>query len=85
MAAPNKVFRRLEGKFTMAKGELKEKPNPSIPNKIFIQENDPDMRYGVNQDSGIKGMYAYIRKDLVEHIIRGSLGPQDALNKINSL
>lgn len=28
---------------------------------------------------------AYIRKDLVEHIIRGALGPQDALNKIRSL
>ena len=27
----------------------------------------------------------YIRKDLVEHIIRGALGPQDALNKIRSL
>ena len=28
---------------------------------------------------------AYIRKDLIEHIIGGALGPQDALNKIRSL
>lgn len=27
----------------------------------------------------------YIRKDVVEHIIRTALGPQDALNKIRSL
>jgi len=27
----------------------------------------------------------YIRKDVVEHIIRAALGPQDALNKIRSL
>lgn len=27
----------------------------------------------------------YIRKDLAEHIIRGALGPKDALNKIRSL
>lgn len=27
----------------------------------------------------------YIRKDVVKHIIRGARGPQDALNKIESL
>ena len=35
---------------------------------------------------GYKAEYVeYIRKDLVEHIIRVALGPQDALNKIRSL
>lgn len=29
--------------------------------------------------------HEYIRKELVEHIIRASLGPQDALYKIRSL
>lgn len=34
-----------------------------VPDKIFIQENDASMRYGINQSGGIKGMHAYIRKD----------------------
>ena len=34
-----------------------------LPDKIFIQENDASMRYGINQSGGIKGMHAYIRKD----------------------
>ena len=40
-----------------------------IPDKIYIQENDHSMRYGVNQDSNIKGMHEYICKEaLLERI-----------------
>lgn len=56
-----------------------------LPDTVFIQENDASRTYGVNQDPGVKGMHTYIRKDVVKHIIRGALGPQDALNKIESL
>lgn len=34
-----------------------------VPDKIYIQENDPLMRYGVNQDADINGMHEYIRKE----------------------
>lgn len=56
-----------------------------MPDTVFIQENDASMTYGVNQDPGVKDMHTYIRKDVVKHIIRGARGPQDALNKIESL
>ena len=35
--------------------------------------------------AGVLYAVEYIRKDVVEHIIRAALGPQDALNKIRSL
>lgn len=35
------------------------------PEKIYIQENDNSMRYGVNQTM-VKGMVKYIRADLAE-------------------
>ena len=37
------------------------------------------------QDKVFPDDIEYIRKDLIEHIIGGALGPQDALNKIRSL
>ncbi len=49
------------------------------PDKIYINGFSAFATVPVNE--GIE----YIRKDLVEHIIRGALGPQDALNKIRSL
>lgn len=33
-----------------------------MPDKIYIQEGLPGV-YGINQQGGIKGMHAYIRKD----------------------
>lgn len=38
-----------------------------------------------SQHSDVVGTIEYIRKEVVEHIIRSALGPQDALNKLNSL
>ena len=65
-----------------------------IPDKIYIPMT-ADCDIAVNDWSGVPlAQYDYkkvtdnicfIRKDLIEHIIRGALGPQDALNKINSI
>ena len=56
-----------------------------LPNKIYagFDENTHLESYCTEKKG--KCQTEYIRKDLVEHIIRGALGPQDALNKIRSL
>ena len=60
------------------------------PDKIYLERDKEtekiDFRWG--DRPVVHSAYEhieYIRKDLVEHIIRGALGPQDALNKIRSL
>ena len=53
------------------------------PNKIYIDTEYPREPYGIRQEDS--NDVCYIRKDLVEHIIRETLGTQDALNKIRSL
>lgn len=37
----------------------------NTPVRIFVQENDKSMKYGVDQDHSIQGMVAYIREDFV--------------------
>lgn len=59
------------------------------PNKIYI-ERDRNGRFSMpywSEDPylGHFEKVEYIRKDVVEHIIRSALGPQDALNKLRSL
>ncbi len=51
------------------------------PDKIYTTESHHGW-YETN-DGGDK--IEYIRKDVVKQIIRSALGPQDALNKLNSL
>lgn len=59
------------------------------PKKIYVREFEE----GINQlwDSSLKEngshtqTHEYIRKDVVEHIIKSAIGPQDALNKLRSL
>lgn len=57
----------------------------SAPDKICVAPHqifDYDLDI---QEVGHNGAEEYIRKDVVKHIIRGARGPQDALNKIESL
>ena len=59
------------------------------PKKIYVREFEE----GINQlwdakprkDGAAIQTHEYVRKDVVEHIIRGAIGPQDALNKLRSL
>ena len=54
------------------------------PDKIYLHEGalgSPCTSYRKTTNEDIE----YIRKDLIEHIIGGALGPQEALNKIRSL
>ena len=55
------------------------------PDKIYLGIDELDSGYVYNLSLENNGHAEYIRKDLVEHIIRRALGPQDALNKIRSL
>ena len=56
-----------------------------LPNKIYAGfDKNTHLESYCTEKKG-KCQTEYIRKDLVEHIIRGALGPQDALNKIRSL
>ena len=63
------------------------------PNKIYLHGYEfserPVNSWSEHPVNGMRGHEVtnveYVRKDLVEHIIRGALGPQDALNKIRSL
>ncbi len=50
-----------------------------MPDKIYFDGVDTSTtpRLAINEE--------YIRKDKVKQIIRGAIGPQDALKKINSL
>ena len=45
--------------------------------RLYLQEPTPTT---ITHNGDI-----YVRKDVVEHIIRGSFGPQEALTKIRSL
>ena len=56
----------------------------NTPDKVYVHIGllgSPCVSYKKVTDAAIE----YIRKDMVEHIIRSALGPQDALNKIRSL
>ena len=60
------------------------------PDKIYLhkirdEESSSFYKMWFEQRARCVPSEEYIRKDLVEHIIRGALGPQDALNKIRSL
>ena len=60
------------------------------PDKIYLHKIRDDGSSGFykmwfEQRARCVPSEEYIRKDLVEHIIRGALGQQDALNKIRSL
>lgn len=61
------------------------------PDKIYVRQyRDGDTSWFWDDEpyeDEIAGIEAveYIRKEVVEHIIRAALGPQDALNKIHSL
>lgn len=58
----------------------------TAPEKIYVHEGAHlGMLTLTTIPVDAPGEEIYIRKDLVEHIIRGALGPQDALNKIRSL
>jgi hypothetical protein len=61
-----------------------------VPEKIYIA-SDEGFCFD-KSDSEIAWSYKppfdsieYIRKDIVEHIIRAAIGPQDALNKLRTL
>lgn len=59
-----------------------------IPDKIYLPEEEIESRMPwIEQpcEDDPNWDVCYIRKDMVEHIICGALGPQDALNKIRSL
>lgn len=53
------------------------------PDKIYIEidNNKAHIYFGLQPENAVE----YIRKDVVECIIRASLGQQAALNKIRSL
>lgn len=61
------------------------------PDKIYVRQyrdGETSMFWDEEpHEDEIAGIEAveYIRKDVVKHIIRGARGPQDALNKIESL
>lgn len=59
------------------------------PDKIYVFQHginafDPLWHFTKSKEKHTES-HEYIRKDLIEHIIGGALGPQDALNKIRSL
>lgn len=57
------------------------------PDKIYIHaryEPHPSLTWNEVKEKNATNE-EYIRKDTVERIIRSALGPQDALNKLNSL
>lgn len=63
----------------------------SAPDKIYVREYQDgdyttwwDEKPHEEESIGMKAV-CYIRKDVVKRIIRGARGPQDALNKIESL
>lgn len=57
-----------------------------VPDKIYIGDHNTSTTHGIFSSVQEDGsQIEYIRKDLIEHIIGGALGPQDALNKIRSL
>ncbi len=61
-----------------------------MPDKVYLQDGCSVPVVGFvspawNNPKDKENTVEYIRKEVVEHIIRGALGPQDALNKIRSL
>ena len=62
-------------------------PTPKEFERLYLQELKPIV-VGVGGPSPQKITHngdIYVRRDVVEHIIRGSLGPKEALTKIRSL
>lgn len=62
-------------------------PTPKEFERLYLQEPKPIV-VGVGGPSPQKITHngdIYIRRDVVEHIIRGSLGPKEVLTKIRSL
>lgn len=62
----------------------------SAPDKIYLHKIRDEESSGYHKmwfESRARCVPSeeYIRKDVIKHIIRGALGPQDALNKIESL
>jgi len=88
-AARDRAKELIESKKTFISRESLEyifpELKPHLPDKIYIQENDPSMRYGVNQDANIKGMHEYICKDKVLEILSDSKHLADAALKIDEL
>lgn len=61
-----------------------------MPDKVYLEEGCSVPVVGFvspawNNPKDKENTVEYIRKEVVEHIIRVALGPQDALNKIRSL
>ena len=72
--------------------------NKELIDKIYIQENDHSMRYGVSQNANVNGMHEYIRKDALLEWAKGELMPgnsaegkgwnlalQTLIDKLNSM
>ena len=61
-----------------------------VPTKVYLAET-PNKMIEIWSDEPVDNVnhhiieHCYIRKDVVEHIIRSALGPKDALYKIRSL
>ncbi len=68
---------------------MAEKMTDLRPDKIYVRLYGNDLSSLWDRTPDEKGYHTgfveYIRKDMVEQIIRSSIGPQDALKKIKSL
>ena len=58
-----------------------------VPDKIYVCVTTPPIALACSEVPFVnkENNFEYIRKEVVEHIIRSALGPQDALNKLRSL
>lgn len=66
-----------EGKGLMVRDFVSGGFTPKDFERLYLQEPSPQK---ITHNGEI-----YVRRDVVEHIIRGSLGPKEALTKIRSL
>lgn len=58
-----------------------KKKKQMLPDKIYTDGRNISQMPVFDEKECVE----YIRKEVVEHIIRSALGPQDALNKLRSL
>lgn len=75
-----------EGKGLMVRDFVSGGFTPKDFERLYMQEPKPIVVGAVTSPQKIThNGEIYVRRDVVEHIIRGSLGPKEALTKIRSL
>lgn len=75
-----------EGKGLMVRDFVSGGFTPKDFERLYLQEPKPVVvGVGASPQKITHNGEIYVRRDVVEHIIRGSLGPKEALTKIRSL